>query len=520
MAVLNNNEVFKEELYRIISSASIHQCVRAVLVTTRDREHAINLVREVAVHSGHPLYHFTIAARRRYRSDHLSFEVCGGGCQDPAELLRCVIEIKGGGVIIIEDLVPCLKDQSGDRNARAQLSSMLSAETRIDRGVVLVFIEPPESESSLPNILADQFGRIDVPMPRASELEAIAREEIAVTSNKNDKSIDIDEIKRWGKRLADGLVGLTHTGARNALRDVLIKNPIDFELAEKTLVQRKALQLSRELSMNILDNANGELPVGLDYLYEYIRINRDRICVSRPDRAKGILLLGPPGTGKSMLARAIGKIVELPVVEFRISALMTSYLGETERRFEQAFAVFDAMAPVVIFIDEIEKAFGDQGFENDGGTMMRCTGRLLSWLSDSSSPNFIVATANNVRRMGEVGMTMTRRGRFDRAFLVDVPSREARIRMLVNWLKPHMEDAEQTAQRLSDKTLHFSGADLKGVVDDAVSRARYLKESLTIKHLEHEVERNRLRVEAIYDEFRQLRDFARLFAEPAGPGGE
>jgi SpoVK/Ycf46/Vps4 family AAA+-type ATPase len=152
--------------------------------------------------------------------------------------------------------------------------------------------------------------------------------------------------------------------------------------------------------------------------------------------------------------------------------------------------------------------------------MMRCTGRLLSWLSDSPSPNFIVATANNVKRMGEIGMTMTRRGRFDRAFLVDVPSKKARQKMLTNWLKPHIEDADEVAKILSDKTLHFSGADLKGVVDDAVSRARYLKEPLGLKHFEHEVERNRIRVEAIYDEFRQLRDFARLFAEPAGPEGE
>ncbi|MBU0701130.1 AAA family ATPase [bacterium] len=516
----NNNLAFKEELSRVITSAGNHRCIRAVLVATRDREYAMNLVKEITVYCKQHLYHFTVACRRRYRTDHLSFETSGVGSQDPAELLRRVMEIKGGGVIIIEDLAPCLKDQTGDRNARVQLSLMLSSDTIIDEGIVLVFIEPPESESLLPGILDDQFNKIDVPMPRVNELETIASKEIAVASHKNGKKIDVTNIKVWGRRLADGLVGLTHTGARNALRDVLSKNPADFELAEKTLIERKANQLSRELSMNILNNSNAEIPIGLDCLYEYLSINKEIIGVSRPDRAKGILLLGPPGTGKTMLAKAIGKIVNLPVVEFRISALMNSLLGETERRFEQAFAVFDAMAPVVIFIDEIEKAFGEQGGENDGGTMMRCTGRLLTWLSDSPSPNFIVATANNVKRMGEIGMTMTRRGRFDRAFLVDVPSRKARIDMLTNWLKPHIKDMDEVAQRLSEKTEHFSGADLKGVVDDARSRARYMKESLGLKHLECEVERNRLRVEAIYGEFRKLRDFARLFAEPAGYEGE
>ncbi len=519
MPVLNINTPFQEELSRVIASAITHRCVRAVLVTTRDREHAIEVVREVAVESEHPLYHFTTACRRRYRPDRLSFEVYGEGCQDPAELLRRVVEIKGGGVVIIEDLIPCLKDQTGDRTARAQLNLMLAGDARVDNGIVMVFIEPPESESCLPGILADQFSRIYIPMPRACDLERIAREEIAITSHKKGKQMDPGDIKAWGKRLANGLLGLTHTGARNVLRDVLAKNPADLKSAEDTLIKRKATQLSRELSMNILDS-DGELPIGLDYLYEYIEMNRDRIGVLRRDRAKGILLIGPPGTGKTMLAKAIGRIVNLPVVEFRISSLMNSLLGETERRFEQAFAVFDAMAPVVIFIDEIEKAFGDQRFENDGGTMMRCTGRLLSWLSDSTAPNFIVATANNVKRMGEIGLTMTRRGRFDRAFLVDVPSMEARIKMLTSWIKPHMECANEVAQKLSEKTPHFSGADLKGVVDDAVSRARYLQEPLALKHLEYEVEKSHKRIEAIYEEFMELREFARLFAEPAGPVGE
>jgi len=86
-----------------------------------------------------------------------------------------------------------------------------------------------------------------------------------------------------------------------------------------------------------------------------------------------------------MLARAIGNVVGLPVVQFRISALMNSLLGETERRFAQAFSALEAMSPNVVFIDEIEKAFGESS-ERDGGTMMRCTGALLSWLSDNTTP--------------------------------------------------------------------------------------------------------------------------------------
>ncbi len=516
MAEAGIKNSFLEELGSVVASAKTHTCIRAVLATTRDREYTLNLLKEAAVHMECCLYHYTAACRRRYCRERMTFEANGSGSPDPAELLRHIPGIRGTSIVIVEDMIPCLKDQSGDRNARAQLYLMLSGETSAESGIVIVFIEPPESESSIPSILEGHFSRIDVPIPRAEELEKIAREELASLCQRTGKPLDVNAIKKQSKKLADGLVGLTHTGARNTLRDTLAKNQMDFDTTARSLYQRKAGHLSRELSMNILDTAEAELPVGLDNLYEYIRINRQRIGSGKPDRVKGILLLGPPGTGKTMLARGVGKIVELPVIEFRISALMNSYLGETERRFEQAFAVFDAMAPVVIFVDEIEKAFGDQGGENSGGTMMRCTGRLLSWLSDSSSPNFIIATANNVRRMGEIGMTMTRRGRFDRTFLVDVPCKKARKKMLACWLQPYMENPENAAQFLSNKTEHFSGADLQGIVDDAAGRARYLDENLALHHLEQEIEQNRVRVEALYDEFNQLRDYAGLFAQPAG----
>ena len=92
-----------------------------------------------------------------------------------------------------------------------------------------------------------------------------------------------------------------------------------------------------------------------------------------------LLFYGPPGTGKTMLARSIGRIVELPVVEFRISSLMNSYLGMTERRFAQAFATLEAMAPNVVFIDEIEKAFASAASRStDGGLSQRMFGSLLT----------------------------------------------------------------------------------------------------------------------------------------------
>jgi hypothetical protein len=385
---------------------------------------------------------------------------------------------------------------------------------------VLVFIEPPESAALIPGILSDQFVRLDVPMPRAEELRAIAREELTASAHVAKRPVDVEGVRRWAELLANEIVGLTRTAARDALRDALAPDPLDPEAARGLLSARKVEHLAREMSMHVLDSSlDRELPIGLDYLYSYVEMNRPRVTVTGSGRARGILLLGPPGTGKSMLARAIGQVLQLPVIEFRIGALMNSLLGETERRFDQAFQVLEAMSPNVVFIDEIEKAFGDSsGAERDGGTMVRCTGRLLSWLSDNPNPNYIVATANSLRRLGsELGQALTRRGRFDRTFFVDVPCRAARRQMLAQWLARHMADADTAGQALAEATERFSGADLRSAVNDAVARAQYLQRSVTIDDVAQEIERSRLRVQALYDEFQDLRRLARLYCEPAGP---
>ena len=476
------------------------------------------MVKETAAACDAPLFHFTVAGRRRYDPAHLKWEIVGGDSSDAAGLLRHAQEQRGGGVVVFEDCAAFLRDEGGDPRMRMSLVDMLSNETSCD-GLVLIFVEPPEAESRLPSIVADQFVRLDVPYPRSEELQAIAREEIARAAHQAKTPIDLERIRREALRLAPGVVGLTRSAARDALRDALAPNPQEFDEAFHRLEERKALQLSRHLAMNILDTADVEEPIGLDYLVEHLKVTHDKMRITGSGRAKGILLIGPPGTGKTMIARAIGRLVNLPVVEFRISALMNSLLGATEKSFAQSFAVLEAMAPNCVFIDEIEKAFGDSS-ERDGGTMMRCTGALLSWLSDNPYPNFIVATSNSLRRMGEIGLTMTRSERFDASFFVDVPNIASRRRMLERWLAGRMQDHVNAAQKVAEITEKFSGSDLRSVVKQALARAEYTGVGITMEILMAETERKRMRAIGLYDEFQELRRWGRMYCDPAGPTGD
>ena len=513
---VHDPKVFADEVRRVISACRLARTVRACLLMTRDRDHAVASLKDSAASAGIPLRHFSIAARSRFIQDRNSWVQEGGPSADPVELLRSVRDVRGGGIVVLEDCARFLRDEGGDMQFRMAFNEMVSADNSHE-GLLLMFLEPPESESRLPSILSDRFLRLEMPYPRAEELEAIAREEIARTSvPQSSGTLDLVAIKKEAGRLSSGVVGLTRSAARDALRDVLSSPPADFDAAHARLQDRKCSQLRRELAMDVLDTQTVESPIGLSFLVDYLRILQPRMTQTGQNRARGVLLIGPPGTGKTMLARSIGALVGLPVVAFRIAALMNSLLGETERRFSQAFSTLEAMSPNVVFIDEIEKAFGDSG-ERDGGTMMRCTGSLLTWLSDNPYGNFIVATSNSLSRMGEIGLTMTRSERFDAAFFVDVPALAAREEMLRRWLAPLVADSSSAAHELAEVTDRFSGADLHSIVKHATARAEYDGGRLSMDLLIREADKKRPRTLALYDSFAPLREWGRLNCDPAGP---
>lgn len=506
---------FSDTLGRVIQASRLYGVYRACLLTTRDRSYALSILQASATAARCPLYHFTVAGRYRYEPERLTWQAEGGLESSPPELLRQAQELKSGGVVVLEDSLQYLRDDQGDARMRMLLANMLYTPGG-SPGVVLLFLEPPSAANQVPSMLADQFVRFDIPYPRLRELEEIAKAEIAAGLARNNQPLNHGLIQQEGERLATCLVGLTHSAARNALRDVLAGDPQDFAGAFNRLQSRKTEQLRRELAMNVLDTVQVEEPIGLDYLVDYLTMVQSRMRLTGPERARGILLIGPPGTGKTMLARAIGRLVHLPVVEFRIAALMNSYLGETEQRFARAFATLEAMSPNIVFIDELEKAFGDSQ-ERDGGTMMRVTGSLLSWLSDNPFPNFIIGTSNSLTRMGEIGLTMTRAERFDAAFFVDVPGQEARRRMLARWLADKVADAEAVAATLAAETEKFSGADLHSLVKTAAGWAAYHQQPLTVERLRQEINAKRPRVLALYDQFQELRRWGRHHCLPAGP---
>lgn len=508
----DGDRVFEDVLRGMLESSRVSRSVRACLIATRDREHALVRVRQVGDACELPVHHYGFNGRRRWEAADRRWIVVASEPSDAARLLEQAASVPRG-IVVLEDCARLLHDATGDGRMRARLAELLADAT--SDGLVVAFLDAPEAEGQLPAMLAAQITRLDVDYPTRSEIEELVRLELAADSHRSGRRLSVPRIQTEAPRLAAALVGLTRSAARDGLRDALALDGADLGSVRSRLDGRKSDLLGRELAMSVMaPGTEADEPVGLENLVEYFRMARPRMRQSGPGRARGALLIGPPGTGKTMLARAAGRLSGLPVVEFRVSSLMQSLLGETERRFAQAFATLAAMAPNIVFIDELEKVFGDSS-ERDGGTMMRCTGALLSWLSDNPHPNFIVATCNSLARMGDIGLTMTRSERFDTAFFVDVPSLAARRQMLERWLAGALPEWKAAAGLLARRTERFSGADLFSALKQARWRCEAAQEPLALGHLEMEIERKRPRVEALHAEFEPLRQWAARHCEPA-----
>jgi SpoVK/Ycf46/Vps4 family AAA+-type ATPase len=233
-------------------------------------------------------------------------------------------------------------------------------------------------------------------------------------------------------------------------------------------------------------NVNVDEIGGLDNLKSWLAKRRDATSARARDYGldapRGILLLGVQGCGKSLCAKVVAADWQMPLLRLDPGVLYQKYIGETESRLRDSLAQAEAMAPVILWIDEIEKAFASAASTSaDGGLSQRMFGTLLSWMQDHRSPIFIVATANNIEALPP---ELMRKGRFDEVFFVDLPNAAARQRILEIHLQRRNRDPGRFAMdRIAEATDGFSGAELEQLIVSAMYSAFAQGEDLADAHL-------------------------------------
>jgi SpoVK/Ycf46/Vps4 family AAA+-type ATPase len=186
-------------------------------------------------------------------------------------------------------------------------------------------------------------------------------------------------------------------------------------------------------------------------------------------------MLGVQGCGKSLCAKAVSNQWQLPLLRFDMGRMFGSLVGSSEENVRRAIAVAESVAPAILWVDEIDKAFaGSQGSgATDGGTTARVFGTLLTWLSEKTAPVFVVATANDISQLPP---ELLRKGRLDEIFFVDLPSPEEREEIFrIHMAKRGRDAAEFRHRRLAAASKDFSGAEIEEAINSALYDAFYAK---------------------------------------------
>lgn len=215
---------------------------------------------------------------------------------------------------------------------------------------------------------------------------------------------------------------------------------------------------------------------GLENLKEWLArkakifANLDKAIKFGVDVPKGIMIIGMPGCGKSLTAKATADLFEIPLVRLDVGRLLGKYVGESEENMRKALKLSEAISPCVLWIDEIEKAFAGIGGDGGGNDVTtRLFGQFLTWTQEKENTVFIVATANDISRMPP---EFLRKGRFDELFFVDLPNGEERRKILDIHLKKRKKwNKNIDSIALIKETEGFNGADLEAVVKDTIEVA-------------------------------------------------
>lgn len=321
----------------------------------------------------------------------------------------------------------------------------------------------------IPEELENYITIYELPLPEGKEI----REQIIEFSKNVDISIDSDVVDN----LTLSLKGLNEFQIEQVL-NLAYQDGGTIDEDDASLVLREKEQFIKKAGLLELINFKERIEDlgGLENLKTWLSrkakifAHLDKAIKYGVDVPKGILIVGLPGCGKSLAAKATAGLFKLPLVRLDVGRLMGKYVGESENNMRKALKLASAISPCVLWIDEIEKAFA--GINGDGGgneVTTRLLGQFLTWMQEKDSTVFIVATANDINRLP---VEFLRKGRFDELFKVDLPNGEERRKILeIHLKKRHKWNPSIDIIKLIGETKGCSGADLEAIVKDAIEEA-------------------------------------------------
>ena len=346
------------------------------------------------------------------------------------------------------------------------------------------------SELLIPETMQKEITILDMPLPTLSEIKA--KFDKMITQN---TQIDTSGLDEEGKeKLCKAAMGLTLQEAENAFALAMVNDgkvdvsDLDIILSEKMQVIKKT---------GILEFINTDIKIsdvgGLENLKSWLNKRNNswsesakKYCLPAP---KGVLITGVPGCGKSLTAKAMSAAWQLPLLKLDFGKIFSGIVGSSEENMRKAIKTAEAVAPSILWVDEIEKSLSGLNSNGDSGTSSRIFGTFLTWMQEKTAPVFVIATANNINSLPA---ELLRKGRFDEIFFVDLPTQREREEIFKLHLSKRLKDKDVASKieinsdlykQLAQMTEGFVGAEIEQVVISALYEAFFNKRPLEFSDL-------------------------------------
>lgn len=353
----------------------------------------------------------------------------------------------------------------------------------------VIFISP---DLVIPETLQKDVVIFDFPLPTSDEIKQRLNRMIATNKSINTSTLT-DEDK---DKLCKGALGLTMQEAENAFALAMV-NDGKLEISDLSTILEEKMQVIRKTGM--LEYVQSDLGIddigGLDNLKKWLLKRNNswserakRYCIPSP---KGVLVTGIPGCGKSLTAKAMSTIWQLPLLRLDIGKIFSGIVGSSEENMRKAIKTVEAVAPAILWVDEVEKGLNGAMGANDSGVSSRIFGTFLTWMQEKTAPVFVIATANSIDRLPP---ELLRKGRFDEIFFVDLPTLNERKEIFKVHLTKRLKDKEISAEilpilpkvitQLAKMTEGFIGSEIEQVVISALCDAFFENRALKFSDFE------------------------------------
>jgi AAA+ superfamily predicted ATPase len=429
-----------------------HSCISIV---TFEETGAISLVRQVAERQKKPLWIWS--ANRGVRDACRDDGMPVSDTEHPAAALYYLGVRENNSICIMLDLAEHLKDPRTLRMLRELVDLFEQG------GGMLVMID---HQDNYPAVISACATRFELSLPDEIELERILLETLREFHKENPIRIDIT--RHALRTVIRNLRGLTGRQAQQIIIDTVSEDLcFNSDDINRILAGKRQVIHSGGLLEYIETPVDLKQIGGLKRLKQWLKLRQDAMTEEAAafgiDTPRGVLMLGVQGAGKSLCAKAIATAWQRPLLRLDPGALYDRYIGESERRLRDALRQAERMAPIVLWIDEIEKGFASAASRStDGGLSQRMFGSLLTWMQEHEAPVFLVATANDIEALPP---ELLRKGRFDEIFFVDLPGTSTRKEIFAIHLRKRKRDPEKfDLEQLAEASQGYSGAEIEQAI--------------------------------------------------------